>query len=97
MDKAVPEAMASGLPVLTCNEAFRAVLGPFTADLMYPKGDSGALSDKTKRIMELSVDERRTLGEKLRAIVVRDHGLQSFVRKIISAIESFQKHGNAKN
>ena len=91
LDKAVPEAMACGLPVLTCNEAFKEVLGAFTADLMYPKGDAEALAGKIKMVIGLSIDECRTLREALRAIVVRDHSLQSFVRKIISAIESFSK------
>ncbi len=89
LDKAVPEAMACELPVLTCNEAFSEVLGPFTASLMYPKSDSEALAGKIREIVELSAEERKALGEKLRAIVVRDHSLQAFVRKIISAIESY--------
>ncbi|MDO8590939.1 MAG: glycosyltransferase [bacterium] len=92
LDKAVPEAMACGLPILTCNEAFKAVLGPFTGDLMYPKGDSQALAGKIEGVVKLSVEERRALGVELRAIVVRDHSLQNFVGKIIRAIKSFQNH-----
>lgn len=88
LDKAVPEAMAVGLPVLTCNEAFYEVLGPFRANLMYPKGDFKALSDKINWVVGLSEIERKKLGEELRAIVVRDHSLQSFVGKIISILES---------
>ncbi len=92
LDKAVPEAMACGLPVLTCNEAFKDVLGPFKADLMYGKGDFRALAVKIKQILELGPEKRRELGEALRAIVVRDHSLESFVRKIVSAIKSSQNH-----
>ena len=92
LDKAVPEAMASGLPVLTCNEAFKDVLGVFKGDLMYPKGDSHALVLKIKQIMELSEDKRLALGEALRAIVVSDHSLQSFVGKIINAVTLYQNH-----
>ncbi|MDO8590482.1 MAG: glycosyltransferase, partial [bacterium] len=92
LDKAVPEAMACGLPILTCNEAFKAVLGPFTGDLMYPKDDSQALAGKIEWVSKLAVDERRALGEDLRAIVIRDHSLQNFVGKIIRAIKSFQNH-----
>lgn len=87
LDKAVPEAMAVGLPVLTCNEAFKEVLGPFRGDLMYGKGDSKLLAGKIKKITELSADDRRMLGEELRAIVVRDHSLRSFVSKILFAIK----------
>lgn len=95
LDKAVPEAMASGLPVLTCNEAFKDVLGPYTVDLMYPKGDSGALTLKIKQIIELSEDKRQALGEALRAIVISDHSLKSFVGKIINAVTLFQNHGSS--
>ncbi|MCR4311234.1 MAG: glycosyltransferase family 4 protein [Candidatus Taylorbacteria bacterium] len=92
LDKAVPEAMAVGIPVLTCNEAFRDVLGPFTGDLMYPKGDFSALSDRVQSMVRLGESGRRTLGEQLRAIVVRDHSLEAFVRKVVSTIESPTHH-----
>lgn len=87
LDKAVPEAMAVGLPVLTCNEAFKDVLGPFKADLMYAKGDAEALGNKILRVAVSSGEERQELGMALRAIVVRDHSLQPFIKKIISGIE----------
>ncbi len=92
LDKAVPEAMAVGMPILTCNEAFKEVLGPFTEDLMYPKGDSEALASKIKRILGLSEEERQTLGGALRDIVIRDHSLKSFVSKIITAIKAYKNH-----
>jgi glycosyltransferase involved in cell wall biosynthesis len=86
--------MASGLPILTCNEAFKEVLGPYTAGLMYQKGDAKALSDKIKSIVDFSENERLALGEALREIVVRNHSLISFVGKIISAIKSFRTNHN---
>jgi glycosyltransferase involved in cell wall biosynthesis len=92
LDKAVPEAMAVGIPVLTCNEAFNDVLGPFKGDLMYPVGDSEALSNRLKYVISMPFSERVELGKKLREIVVRDHSLKSFVQKIISLI-SAQKNG----
>ncbi|MDO8482921.1 MAG: glycosyltransferase family 4 protein [bacterium] len=89
LDKAVPEAMAVGLPVLTCNEAFKEVLGPFKGDLMYPKGDYLTLSSKILKVMELSIDERFNLGLSLRSIVEREHNLKTFVHKIISEISRY--------
>jgi glycosyltransferase involved in cell wall biosynthesis len=89
LDKAVPEAMAVGLPVLTCNEAFKEVLGPFKADLMYAKGDYLTLSSKILKIIELSIDERINLGLALRSIVRRDHNLKTFVQKIVSEISHY--------
>ena len=87
LDKAVPEAMAMGLPVLTCNEAFKEVLGPFRGDLMYAKSNAEALGGKILRLAALSENERRILGGELRAIVVREHSLKSFVSKILSSIQ----------
>ncbi len=92
LDKAVPEAMAVGLPVLTCNEAFNDVLGRFRGDLMYSKGDAQALGGRILWVLGLSEQERRTLGEQLREIVVHDHSLKTFVKKIISIIESKKQH-----
>ena len=86
LDKAVPEAMAVGLPVLTCNEAFKEVLGPFRADLMYTKKDAEALGRKVLKVASLSIEDRQALGIELRSIVVRNHSLQSFIKKIIFAI-----------
>lgn len=86
LDKAVPEAMAVGIPVLTCNEAFNDVLGPFKGNLMYPVGDSETLADRLKYVISMPFSERVELGRQLREIVVRDHSLRSFVNKIISSI-----------
>ncbi len=88
LDKAVPEAMAVGLPVLTCNEAFKAVLGPFTGKLMYPKGDFKVLAELIMKIVSMTSEERFKLGQDLRAIVVRDHSLKEFVKKIVSATQN---------
>jgi len=96
LDKAVAEAMASGLPVLTSNEAFKDVLGPYKGDLMYPAGDIEAFASKIKYMIDLPSEKRKELGLGLRDIVVRDHSLQSFVSKIISAIQSFQNQKNEK-
>lgn len=92
LDKAVPEAMAMGLPVLTCNEAFKEVLGPFIEVLMYPKSDPKALAAKMSWLMVLSSEKRQELGQALRQIVTRNHSLQTFVTKIISVIGSLKKH-----
>ena len=86
LDKAVPEAMAVGMPVLTCNDAFNDVLGPFKGDLMYPVGDSEALANRLKYVISMPFSDRVELGKKLREIVVRDHSLKTFVKKIVSAI-----------
>lgn len=92
LDKAVPEAMAVGLPVLTCNEAFNDVLGRFRGDLMYSKGDAEALHERILWVLGLSEDERRILGGHLREIVVQGHSLKTFAFKIVSTIELLTHH-----
>jgi glycosyltransferase involved in cell wall biosynthesis len=83
LDKAILEAMACGLPVLSCNESLPEVLGPHQDMLVFPKKDFKQLADKIKAIYDLSDKERLKLGNKLREIVVRNHSLVNFVNNIL--------------
>jgi glycosyltransferase involved in cell wall biosynthesis len=85
LDKAVLEAMACGVPIITSNEALVEVLGPYTDQLMFPSQDSTALAEKIFTVQREAISARVALGEKLREIVVRDHNLTRFIRKIISS------------
>jgi glycosyltransferase involved in cell wall biosynthesis len=84
LDKAILEAMSCGVPVLTCNEALVEVLGPYTNQLMFEKKDVSGLTQKIKFLDEIGFGERMKLGYKLREIVLQNHSLPSFVRKIFS-------------
>lgn len=86
LDKAILEAMSVGLPILTCNEALIEVLGKHTEDLMYPKRDHVQLSSKIRSIIGLGAEQRFKLGLELRDIVVKQHSLPIFVKKIIDGI-----------
>lgn len=88
LDKVVPEAMATGLPILTCNEALLEVLGPYTQSLIYPKNDSRVLAQKIAWLMDMSLSERIKIGTDLREIVVREHSLPRFVRRIVAELEA---------
>jgi glycosyltransferase involved in cell wall biosynthesis len=88
LDKAVLEAMATGLPVLTCNEAFRGVLGEFADDLMFAPGDADACARKISWIVSLSEQRRRELGEELRAIILRDHTVEKLATSIAEVIKT---------
>ncbi|KKT81860.1 MAG: Glycosyltransferase [Candidatus Yanofskybacteria bacterium GW2011_GWA2_44_9] len=87
LDKAILEAMASGLPVLTCNEALKNVLGLYADKLMYPKEDSGKLSEKISLMMKMGGRERASLGAGLRDIVIRDHNIDGLIGKISNSIK----------
>jgi glycosyltransferase involved in cell wall biosynthesis len=85
LDKAVLEAMACGVPVITSNEAFRDLLQPIDRDL-YVERDSKALALAIARIITMSPEARRELGLKLRNVVVRDHDLKQLIARILSLI-----------
>lgn len=87
LDKAVLEAMACGLPVLTCNEALESVLGKHNEVLMYPKKDFRSLAEKIDFIFKLEDKDREKLCQNLRQIVIEDHGLNSLIKKISSILK----------
>ena len=78
LDKAVLEAMACGLAVLTFNEAYRTLL-PSEYFLIHKS--PAFLAERVKALR----DEPRP-NEALRAIVVRDHGLEATIHKIIQIL-----------
>ena len=83
LDKTFLEAMACGLPVIGCNVALDAVLGEYKDRLFYSAGDYLALSDKIENVLGLSEAEYAKMAEDLRGVVVREHGLGEFVKKIL--------------
>lgn len=83
-DKAVGEAMAVGLPVLTSNEAFKEVLGGVAEKLMFPRGDSNSLARLIVGLMNMSDKERTQLGKHLCEQIEKKHSLSGFVKKILA-------------
>jgi glycosyltransferase involved in cell wall biosynthesis len=94
VDKVVLEAMASGRPVVTCGEAFGPILGELGRRaewLAFPPGDAGALADRVEHLLRLRDDERRDLGERLRAIVQRDHEVDRLMSLLVAAMKHVQE------
>jgi glycosyltransferase involved in cell wall biosynthesis len=83
LDKAVLEAMAAGVPVLTSNEGLRTVLTGFETTCMFREGDEKDLAVHIQYFIQISEEERRTLGEKLRWRVEEKHKLSSLIPRII--------------
>lgn len=86
VDKVVLEAMAARRPALSCNDSFPPIfagLGDDRADdLVFRQGDPGDLAAKLEAWLDRGPDELRRLGEDLRALVVRDHGVEALCARL---------------
>lgn len=74
LDKTGVEAMSGELVILTCNEAYREVLGNLTNELMFEKGNATAIADKI--VEHKDAEKRRMVGSQLRDIVVQNHSIE---------------------
>ncbi|MBA3872434.1 MAG: glycosyltransferase family 4 protein [Anaerolineae bacterium] len=84
MDKAVLEAMACGLPVVTANESFKSLLTPW-ADMLYiPPESPEVLSVRLKQLAAMSSSERAVLGAALRQLVVEQHSMQHLTDQLMT-------------
>ncbi len=88
VDKAVLEAMACGLPVLTANEAFQPILRDWDDLLLMPPDSPPALAERLQRLMTMPPQARQALGCGLREIVVRDHSLEGLAGRLIEILKS---------
>jgi glycosyltransferase involved in cell wall biosynthesis len=86
LDKAVLEAMACGLPVITANEAYTPLLHNWRDQLLIPPDAPDMLADKIQAMMKRTPDARRALGDELRAIVVRDHSLDRLAGVLMNVL-----------
>jgi glycosyltransferase involved in cell wall biosynthesis len=87
LDKAIAEAMACGLPVVSTNAAFAELLPDDLREaLVVDHDDVDAQARGITRVLELDEGERRATGERLRAIVADQHGLPQFWEKILAEI-----------
>lgn len=86
LDKAILEAMACELPVLSCNESLAEVFGAYKNKLMFNKKDAGDLAKKLEDIIGISESEKKELGRNLRQIVALHHNLKDLIGKIIKEL-----------
>lgn len=83
VDKVVLEAMAAGSLPLTCNESFIPLLGDLAEKLAFEKGNPDDLAERIGHLLDLGEGEREELARRLREIVIRDHGLDDLIDKIL--------------
>ncbi len=91
LDKVSLEAMASRRPVVSCNDtapALFAELGEVGERLFFPPGDSEILAARLERLLQQSAEQRLELGDRLRAIVARDHEVDVLMARLVREMES---------
>jgi len=88
LDKAVLEAMACAVPVVTSIQSYRSVLGSHADLMVFRPGDATALADRIEALLALSPEERRAIGLKLREIVIRNHSVDRFADKLVTLFEN---------
>jgi glycosyltransferase involved in cell wall biosynthesis len=83
VDKALLEAMACEIPVISCAEAFTDILVKFPKCLFEP-GNSKDLAGKIQSMLE---QNNIQLGKDLRHIVVENHSTKSLAKKLVKLYE----------
>jgi len=82
LDKAVLEAMASGVIPITSNEGVESALGDHAQMLMFKRGDSSDLKLKIEKVLSLRATEKQDLGARLRDIVLTKHNVVNLIKNI---------------
>jgi len=82
LDKAVLEAMACGVIVITSNRSIRPVFGDLAAELMV-ECTPESVADRIATIWNTPHEEKERIRKQLRAIVERDHDMKKTIPKIV--------------
>lgn len=96
IDKVVLEAMACARPVVTCNDSFPRLFRELGADgekLLFEPGSASSLADRIEGILRLRQPERAALGERLRALVARDHEVDALMGRLVDHMQRTSRGG----
>jgi len=91
LDKVVLEAMATGRPVVSCNEAIPPVLASLGSQrdaLRFSPNDAPELAQRIESLLDLGPAARAELGTRLRAIVARDHEVEALMARLVREMEA---------
>jgi glycosyltransferase involved in cell wall biosynthesis len=88
LDKAVLDAVVSGLLPVTSSQAYHELLGEYEPLLTYPEGDASALADRILELERLTEEEKETMRTTLRKRVAESHSLESLVRRLYALLAS---------
>lgn len=84
IDKTVLEAAASGIIVLTSNEAFIKQLKAISPLLLFERNNPADLARKILQVRALSEKEQLAIIKRLRMWVEKEHNLKNLVQRIIA-------------
>ena len=86
LDKTGLEAMASGKPVLVCNEAFDEILSGFERECVFEKGNTKELAEKMEWFLD-NPEKAKEIGAALRKRVEKQHSMQDLMRRVAEEIK----------
>jgi glycosyltransferase involved in cell wall biosynthesis len=81
-DKAVFEAMATGMFVLVSNTAFTEVLQGLVVDPFFKEGDDDDLADRIGAVAHIDPGDLHRGSNELRSRVVRNHSMQGWAARV---------------
>ncbi len=90
IDKVVLEAMASERVILCSTAPFRSVLGAYSDDLMFAKGNPIDLAKKIEKVLSLPYHQYATIAKELREIVRQGHSVDNLADQIVKLFESLR-------
>lgn len=82
VDKAVLEAMASGLLVLAANETLVPYFGEYREDLVFKYDDPKDLADKISNLISLQPGDKKEISDFLIGSVEQNHNLVNTIQRI---------------
>jgi glycosyltransferase involved in cell wall biosynthesis len=84
-DKAALESMLCAVPTIVANPAFDDLLGDHVDLLRLPSGDDApGLAERLAALLKLSAEERRAIGEEVRARVAAGHSLANLMDRLVA-------------
>jgi glycosyltransferase involved in cell wall biosynthesis len=82
LDKAIVEAMATGCPILSSNEAFRSIIAGCGLDMCIVPRSAEGLRDGLNRLAALDDIALLALSSRLAELAHRDHSLTGFIDRL---------------
>ncbi len=87
LDKVVLEGMATGRPVVSCNDSIAPLfdeLGPRRDWLLFEPGNASELAERLEHLLQVAPAGRAELGTRLRRIVERDHEVDQLMQRLVT-------------